>query len=360
MEHQHRTWLAGRRDNPALFDERGDGFLVERPQWIRGCLLVMARRQHAVLVAARYEHQRSVDRHHLVHKHCDIHCARLWHAVIARPGAVILMPLPDVALERRLGVDLELMHVEFLAEHLLDRPDQPRMIAKETEGLVVGVRGKGGARRAGFFAPDLLSVAGIDLLGLIAQNRDLFLREAVGQKQITLFSELLKLLRGELHQGFLPMRSAVGSNGARFRRRHDWYGAVLRALRPRHRRRARDEGSRCARPKPAGAARQPLAPWLLIALNAAFAPRPCLRLLDWPRSSRRIRWPAASVPSATASTHRRRARSISARCRSRGCSRMPLSFEVPNPTIGVPILLVKLRRKKLRKRTPTQKLGKHC
>src|SRR5215472_138483 len=119
--------------------------------------------QNAVLIAARYEHQRAVDRHHLVHEHRNVHCARLRHAVIARPGAVILVPLPDIALERGFGVDLELMHVESLAKHLLDGADQPRMTAEEAEPLVVGVRGKSGPRRAGLLAPDLPAVAGIDL-----------------------------------------------------------------------------------------------------------------------------------------------------------------------------------------------------
>ncbi len=58
------------------------------------------------------------------------------------------MPLPDVALERGFGVELELMHVDVLAEELAQRFDQPRMAGEQAECLVEGVRGKGGARRA--------------------------------------------------------------------------------------------------------------------------------------------------------------------------------------------------------------------
>src|SRR3954452_16960450 len=113
----------------------------------------MSRRQDAVLVAARDEHQRAVDRHDLVEEYRDVHRPRLRHAVVACPGAVILMPLPDIAVERRLGVDLELMHVELLAEQLLDRLDQTRMGAEQAKALIVGVRRKGGARRPRFFLP---------------------------------------------------------------------------------------------------------------------------------------------------------------------------------------------------------------
>ena len=78
----------------------------------------------------RDQHQRAVDRHHLVHEHRDVHRPRLGHAVIARPGAVILMPLPDIAFEGRFGVDLVLVHVELFAKDLLDRLDQPWMRAQ--------------------------------------------------------------------------------------------------------------------------------------------------------------------------------------------------------------------------------------
>ena len=129
------------------------------------------------------EHQRAVDRHHLVKEHRDVHGAGLRHAVVARPGAVVLVPLPDVALEGGLGVELELMNVDVLAEILLQRLDQPRMGDQQAEHLVEGVRGEGGARRAGLLAPDLLPVGFEDLLGLDAQQRDLLLGEAVRKKR---------------------------------------------------------------------------------------------------------------------------------------------------------------------------------
>src|SRR5438874_9488903 len=105
-------------------------------------------------MAAGNEHQRAIDWQYLVEEDRDIHGARLRHAVVARPGAVVLMPLPDIALERGLGIDLELMDVNALAEQLHERRNQPRMVRHQAKSLVVGVRGECGAGRAGLLAPD--------------------------------------------------------------------------------------------------------------------------------------------------------------------------------------------------------------
>src|SRR5437870_7762347 len=99
----------------------------------------MPGRQYAVLMTTRDEHQRTIDRHHLVEEHRDVHRPRLRHAVLARPGAVILVPLPDVAVEGRLGVDLDLMHVERFAEQLLDRLYEAGMGAEQAKPLIVGM-----------------------------------------------------------------------------------------------------------------------------------------------------------------------------------------------------------------------------
>src|SRR6516162_579643 len=67
------------------------------------------------------------------------------------------------------------------------------------------MRGKGGARRPGLLAPHFLAVGGVNLLGLVAQDPDLFLRKAAGQEQIAFLSELPKLLSVQLHRGFLSL-----------------------------------------------------------------------------------------------------------------------------------------------------------
>ena len=79
------------------------------------------------------------------------------------------------------------------------------MIAEQAERLVIGVGGEGGARRAGLLAPHLLAVGRVDLLGLVAQDRDFLLREAAGQEQIAFLSELPELLCRQLHRDLLPV-----------------------------------------------------------------------------------------------------------------------------------------------------------
>jgi hypothetical protein len=86
-------------------------------------------------VAARDEEERAVGRGHLVDEERDVHGARLGHQVVARPSAVVLVPLPNGAVEGRLGVHLELMHVDFFAEDLHHRLDQARMGAEAAKRL---------------------------------------------------------------------------------------------------------------------------------------------------------------------------------------------------------------------------------
>ncbi len=113
------------------------------------------------------------------------------------------MPLPDVALERGFGVELELVHVDFFAEELAQRFDEPRMAGKEPERLVEGVGGKGGARGAGLLPPHLLAVELEDRLGIVAQERDLLLGEAIGKEEVALLLEVAQLARRQLHGVFL-------------------------------------------------------------------------------------------------------------------------------------------------------------
>src|ERR1700687_5200303 len=113
-------------------------------------------------LALRHQHQWTVDRHHLVEEDRDVHRPRLGHAVVAFPGAVILVPLPDIAGEGRFGVDLVLVHVDLLAEDLLHRIDHARMRAEQAEPLVVWVGGKGGARPPALLPPHLRSLGVVD------------------------------------------------------------------------------------------------------------------------------------------------------------------------------------------------------
>ena len=153
----------------------------------------------AGVLALRHQHQRSVDRHHLVEEDRDVHRARLRHAVVALPGAVVLVPLPDVAGEGRFGVDLVLVHVDLLAEDLLHRIDHARMRAEQPERLVVEMGGKGGARRAALLAPHLRALGVVDALRLARQQRHFLGAEQFRQKQPALAVEIVDLLLGQFH-----------------------------------------------------------------------------------------------------------------------------------------------------------------
>jgi hypothetical protein len=147
--------------------------------------------------------------HHLVEEHRDVHGAGLGHAIVALPSAVVLVPLPQLAVKGRLGVDLELVHVDRLAEQLLQRPDEARVAAEQAERLVIGVRRERRARRAGGLAPHLLAVRVVDRFGLGAQQRHLLLGEAAGQHQIAQLVELLELLGAKLHRILLLVGSSA-------------------------------------------------------------------------------------------------------------------------------------------------------
>src|ERR1700690_2637199 len=73
------------------------------------------------------------------------------------------------------------------------------MARQQAEHFAEGVRGEGGARGAGLLAPDFLAVELEDVLGFHAQQRDLFLGEAIGEENVALFVEGSKLLGVELH-----------------------------------------------------------------------------------------------------------------------------------------------------------------
>src|SRR5262249_48714404 len=116
------------------------------------------------------------------------------------------------------------MDINAFAEHLLQRLDQARVMRHQPEGLVVGVGGESGARRAGLLAPDLLAIAPENLVRFAAQNRDLLFGEAVREKHVTLLVEGLDLFGCEVH-GVLPgtvvsfvAASSLAASGAKITR----------------------------------------------------------------------------------------------------------------------------------------------
>src|SRR3977135_3723257 len=141
MKQDHRSRRTPWRDNAAAGDQTSDGVVVDRPQRIAGGRSVVRGVDHAQLVAARDEHERAIELVDVVQKNRDVHRPRLRHVVVVLPSTEILMPLPDVAVEGHLAVDLELMHVHRLTPELPHQFYHPRVRA---EGSVYSFPAKWG------------------------------------------------------------------------------------------------------------------------------------------------------------------------------------------------------------------------
>src|ERR1700733_12770840 len=163
-------------------------------------------------VATRHQHQRPVDRHNLIQEYSDVHRPRLGHAVVARPGAVILVPLPDIARKGGFGVDLVLMHVDLLTEQLLDWADHAGVARQQPMRLVIQMRREGRTRRPGLLSPDLGTDLAINRICLRFQNGDFFRRKGFRQEHVALAVELLYLVFRQ-HFSVLP-HAAFGCNSS--------------------------------------------------------------------------------------------------------------------------------------------------
>ena len=146
---------------------------------------------------------------HFIHEHRDVHRARFGHLVVAVPGAVVLVPLPYVAVEGGLGVHLVLVHVHRSVEELHHGSDDAWMPAQPAERLVVAVRREGGARHAARFPPHLLPVHGVHLVGGTLQDRNFPRTEHRRNEEVTLLLEAGQLFGAELH-GFFSCPCGAG------------------------------------------------------------------------------------------------------------------------------------------------------
>ena len=206
-----------RRDEPAVVGHRAHGRVIERPQRIRRRRRVVIGAEIARFVRARDDHQRPVARRDVVEEHGDVHRARLGHVVVVDPGAVVLMPLPLLAFERGLGVDLELVHVDVAAEDLLHGLDQARVRGEPAVRFVVRLASERGARHAAaLLAHDLLPFQLEDLVAVLAQHAHFVGREPVGKEEISVHVEGAELFGGQLHRRRLRFVSCVHPCRRRF------------------------------------------------------------------------------------------------------------------------------------------------
>src|SRR5262249_31989533 len=147
VKQDHRSSRAFGRHQTTALDQLADGIMIDGPQRIAGGGDVVLSVEHADFVAAWNEHQWAVELIDFIQKDGHVHGARLRHEVVSLPGAIVLMPLPEVALEGHLTVDLELMHVHGLAKDLHHRRDHTRMAGELSEWRAVHVRRKVRAHR---------------------------------------------------------------------------------------------------------------------------------------------------------------------------------------------------------------------
>src|SRR6266480_1671083 len=204
VKQNHRSgWTFWSHDAAAL-DEFPDGVVVDRPKRVAGRGGVVVRFDHSQLVAAGNEHQRSVELVDLVEEDRDVHRASLGHQIVVLPGAVVLVPLPDVAVESHLAVNLELVHIQLFAEQLHDRLDHARMARELRERQAVHVRGEVRAHRVTALLANVLRPAlGVEPRHLVYEDFDLAPREQAGKKEVAIALEPPDLFLTEFHAAFL-------------------------------------------------------------------------------------------------------------------------------------------------------------
>ena len=174
--------------------------MIDSPQRIAGGSQIVLGIHHAQLVTPRDEHQRAVELVYFVQKDRYVHRARFGHLIVVQPRTVVLVPLPHVAVESHLAVDLELMHVHRFAEELDDRIDHARMAREFGERIAVHVRREVRANNiAGLFPYVLGTPLGIYTRHFLRQHCDLFGLEQAGKEEIAVAIELRKLLCGKFH-----------------------------------------------------------------------------------------------------------------------------------------------------------------
>ena len=125
---------------------------------------------------------------------------RLRHAVLAVMGGEIVVPLPDVARERLLGIHLDLLDVELIAQDLPGGLHEPRMADEAGIDVAAPVQGHGRAHGIAPLLPEVLRPAlGEQARQLRLQHLDLPGREQRRENKEPVFPELRELPVRQLH-----------------------------------------------------------------------------------------------------------------------------------------------------------------
>src|SRR6185369_5231655 len=110
-----RSCRTGCRNDAALGDQPGDRSAIDAPQRITRRNDIECRRHWTALVRTQNEPQRSVELADIVEKDMKVERQRLGDAIFGVMRGKIIMPLPDLAFEGGLGIDLDLLDVELVA-----------------------------------------------------------------------------------------------------------------------------------------------------------------------------------------------------------------------------------------------------
>lgn len=105
------------------------------------------------------------------------------------------MPLPNITIECRFGIDLILMHIDRTAQQFHRWADHARMMRQQAKSFVIVMCGK---RRANYvaalFPPNFRTILGEHTRQLAAEHIHFFLRKCAWQKKISQLIELIDLV----------------------------------------------------------------------------------------------------------------------------------------------------------------------
>ena len=102
------------------------------------------------------EDERAVELVHLVEEDVEVEGERLGYPVLSVVGGEVVVPLPHVPRERRLGVHLDLLDVERFSEELPGRLDEARVPRGARVDLAPKVQPHGRAHRVAFLLAEVL------------------------------------------------------------------------------------------------------------------------------------------------------------------------------------------------------------
>ena len=208
-ENEHRAGRPLGRDQAALRHQLGHGLAIDDPERVAGRLGVQGRGHGTTPVRAANEHEGSVELGYLVEKDMEIERQRLRHAILLVVGGEVVVPLPDVAGEGLLGVHLDLLDVEVIAEDLFRGLYEARVAHEARVDVAALVQGHRRAHGVVLLLPEVFRPAfGEQSRQVRFQRVDLVKREHGRQDEEPVVLEPFDLRVRQLH---LRFRTAPGT-----------------------------------------------------------------------------------------------------------------------------------------------------